>query len=313
LIDALFANYAASVVVTTGVPVTIVAGFNLFYNAPTDITNVVSLTGTDPLFVDPAAGNFRLGAGSPASGAGLSLGLLTDLDGAPRGNPPSIGAYELPAYALTVTTAGTGQGLVTVTPSRTFFGQGSVITLTASPTGTSTFAGWSGAASGLTNPLTITMDSAKTVTATFTLNVPPTADLKLSLRGTPNPAAAGGLVTYTLAVTNTGPALATTVRLTDTLSVSSTFQSLSSPAGWNCQSPAVGATGSVICAAGSLTAGSSAAFTLTVQLGAALPPSTLLSNSAAATSALPDPTTPNTATVTIEIFAYRYYWPFMQR
>jgi uncharacterized repeat protein (TIGR01451 family) len=300
------------VVITTGVPVTTVSLFNFFYNAPTEIiTGPTSLTGTNPLFVDPAADNYRLGAGSPAAGAGYSLGIPTDLDGAPRGDPPSIGAYELPAYALTVTTAGTGQGLVTVAPNRLFFGQGSVVTLTASPTGTSTFAGWSGSASGLTNPLTITMDSAKAITATFTLNVPPTADLKLSLRGAPSQAAAGGLVTYTLTITNTGPDLATTIRLTDTLSVSSTFQSLSSPAGWNCQSPAVGATGSVICATGSLTAGVAATFTLTVQLSATLPASAQVSNTATATSALPDPTTPNTATVTTGIFAYRYYWPFV--
>jgi uncharacterized repeat protein (TIGR01451 family) len=188
-----------------------------------------------------------------------------------------------------------------------------VVTLTAVPTGSSTFAGWSGAASGLTNPRTITMNSARSITATFNLVPPPSADLHLSLLGSPSQSAPGGFVTYTLAVTNTGPAPATTVRLTDTLSVSSAFQSFSAPGGWNCQSPAVGSTGSVVCSTNSLPAGSAATFTLTVQLGGLLPPSALITNTATATSAPLDPTTPNTATAITQIFAYRYYWPFIQR
>ena len=57
----------------------------------------------DPLFVNPAAGDFHLKFGSSCIGAGTASGApATDLDGKPRYAPPSIGAYEgtLPTHVL---------------------------------------------------------------------------------------------------------------------------------------------------------------------------------------------------------------------
>jgi len=51
----------------------------------------------DPLFINPAAGNFRLQAGSPAIDAGVTLAEVTnDFDGInrPQGSGHDIGAYE---------------------------------------------------------------------------------------------------------------------------------------------------------------------------------------------------------------------------
>ncbi len=50
----------------------------------------------NPLYVDPAAGNYVIGASSPAIGAGLGNTYTPQLDlaGVTRPNPPSIGAYE---------------------------------------------------------------------------------------------------------------------------------------------------------------------------------------------------------------------------
>lgn len=45
-----------------------------------------------PLFV--SAADFHLQAGSPCINAGLDVGLTTDYDGQPVGNPPEIGPYE---------------------------------------------------------------------------------------------------------------------------------------------------------------------------------------------------------------------------
>lgn len=84
-------------------------------------------------------------------------------------------------YLLTVSKSGTGQGTVTSSPaginclpyqqtcSASFSG---TVTLTATPYGTSTFTSWSGCTSTNGNICTVTMSSAKTVTATFTGDIP---------------------------------------------------------------------------------------------------------------------------------------------
>jgi hypothetical protein len=83
---------------------------------------------------------------------------------------------SLNTYNLIVSKLGTGSGTVTSLPIGINCGPdcsepytyGQLVTLTATPDGTSIFAGWSGACSGSDN-CTLTMDAAKTVTATFTL------------------------------------------------------------------------------------------------------------------------------------------------
>ncbi len=49
----------------------------------------------DPKFVDYLKDDYHLQGDSPAKGAGVSLpGITTDIEGKPRGVPPSIGCYE---------------------------------------------------------------------------------------------------------------------------------------------------------------------------------------------------------------------------
>ncbi|MBK8430872.1 MAG: hypothetical protein IPL28_06070 [Chloroflexi bacterium] len=50
------------------------------------------------------------------------------------------------------------------------FAASTVVTLTATADLGSTFTGWSGDVLTTTNPITVTMDSAKAITATFALN-----------------------------------------------------------------------------------------------------------------------------------------------
>jgi hypothetical protein len=83
------------------------------------------------------------------------------------------GTQQLP-YILSVLKNGTGSGTVTSTPSGIDCGAdcsesysgGTVVTLTASPDGSSIFAGWSGACSG-TGTCQVTMNSNTTVIASF--------------------------------------------------------------------------------------------------------------------------------------------------
>ncbi|MBK7976643.1 MAG: FG-GAP repeat protein [Deltaproteobacteria bacterium] len=82
--------------------------------------------------------------------------------------------FTLPTYSLSVALGGTGAGTVTSDPAGidcgatcvASFGSGALVTLTAAPAPSSSFAGWSGACDG-TDPCVVTMDAAKTVTATF--------------------------------------------------------------------------------------------------------------------------------------------------
>ncbi|WP_168058585.1 InlB B-repeat-containing protein [Candidatus Manganitrophus noduliformans] len=103
--------------------------------------------------------------------------------------------FTLKTFALSVVKAGTGTGTVTSDPSGIdcgatcsfSFNIGSTVTLTAAPTGNSTFTGWSGACAGTGNCV-VTTDAARSVTATFT--APPTFTLTVSRTG-------NGLVTST--------------------------------------------------------------------------------------------------------------------
>jgi hypothetical protein len=55
------------------------------------------IIGMDPMFIDAAGGDFHLDPQSPAVGAGSPLAELSgDYDGVCFGEPPSIGALELP-------------------------------------------------------------------------------------------------------------------------------------------------------------------------------------------------------------------------
>ncbi|MBP7526935.1 MAG: fibronectin type III domain-containing protein [Syntrophorhabdaceae bacterium] len=71
-------------------------------------------------------------------------------------------------YTLTITKTGTGSGTVTANPSGTVFASGTRVTLTATPSSNSRFAGWSGGCSGTQTTCTGTMSRNVSVTATFT-------------------------------------------------------------------------------------------------------------------------------------------------
>ena len=65
-----------------------------------------------------------------------------------------------------------GSGSVLKTPDETDYAAGTVVTLTALPVVGYHFMGWFGDVTGIANPATITMDGAKTVTASFVADLP---------------------------------------------------------------------------------------------------------------------------------------------
>ena len=78
-------------------------------------------------------------------------------------------------HTLTVTTSGTGSGRVTSSPSgidcgsdcAAAFEEGAMVTLTAAPAAGSVFTGWGGGGCSGTGQCEVTLDMAKTITATF--------------------------------------------------------------------------------------------------------------------------------------------------
>jgi hypothetical protein len=87
----------------------------------------------------------------------------------------------VPTFELSVGVAGSGSGTVSSSPAgidcgstcSAEFEEGTEVTLTASAASDSTFSGYSGACSG-TGPCVVTMDEARSVTATFEKNATPT-------------------------------------------------------------------------------------------------------------------------------------------
>ena len=90
---------------------------------------------------------------------------------------------------LSVTRAGTGTGSVTSSPAgidcgsdcEEKYSSGTLVTLSATPAADATFAGWSGGGCSGTGTCQVTLTSAKSVTATFTLK---THTLKVTKSGT---------------------------------------------------------------------------------------------------------------------------------
>ncbi len=112
----------------------------------------------------------------------------------------------------------------------------------------------------------------------------PTADLAVTKTDSPDPVAVGSTLTYTVNVTNNGPADATGVILTDTLPAGVTFVSATSSQGSCTHSGGI-----VTCTLGTLANGATASVTITVT-----PTTTgILTNAASVTSATPDPQADN--------------------
>ena len=112
------------------------------------------------------------------------------------------------------------------------------------------------------------------------------ADLAITKSDSVDPVIAGNLLTYTLAVSNAGPSDAQNVQVTDTLPAGVTYISDTS----NCvEAPA----GTLTCSLGTLAAGGSSTFDITVAIDPSLANGTVLTNSATVSTTTSDPNSAN--------------------
>jgi uncharacterized repeat protein (TIGR01451 family) len=113
----------------------------------------------------------------------------------------------------------------------------------------------------------------------------PAADLKLTITDAPDPVAVRAELTYTVTVTNGGPAAATEVVLTDSLPADALFVSASATQGTCRRDGKSKRDGVVTCELGGLAAGGSTSVTIVVTPAKAGE----LSNTASVTAREPDP------------------------
>ncbi len=142
-------------------------------------------------------------------------------------------------------------------------------------------------------------------TATTATTVVGSADLTVVLTDAPDPAVAGGNLSYVATLTNGGLSDAQGANIALPLPATTTFVSVAASAGGTCTNPAVGANGTVTCTwAGATVPGAGGARSMTVV--AAVPAltadGTVLSATATAASTTTDPTPANnTATATTTV------------
>jgi len=104
-----------------------------------------------------------------SSWSGDATGTTNPLTVTMNSNKTIIANFtQLPTYTLTVTNVPADGGTVTKSPDATSYPQGSTVTLTATPAYGYVFSSWSGDVTGTTNPVTVTMDGNKAVTANYT-------------------------------------------------------------------------------------------------------------------------------------------------
>nr|WP_257385966.1 ExeM/NucH family extracellular endonuclease [Tahibacter caeni] len=267
---------------------------------------------------DPNTGNESATATTPLT-ASADLGITSSA-------PSSVAAGQTLSYTITVTNAGPSNAsnatVAGAIPASTTFASVSVSGAggwfcTTPPIGSTGNVSCLNADLGpgsSTITLVVTVDPATTAatitgtvnvssatadpapgndSATATTNVTTAADLTVGNTASAASVINGQPITYTLVVNNLGPSAAASVSLTNAIPANTTFTALTSPAGWSCTTPAVGATGTVSCSIASLPPGT-ATFSLTVTVDASAPV-TVISDTATVTSATADPLPGNEA------------------
>jgi len=125
--------------------------------------------------------------------------------------------------------------------------------------------------------------------ATATTLVQNQADLAITKVRTPNTASitSGTNVTYTVQVTNNGPSPANSVTFTDTVPAGLEVVSQSNPAGWSCNTLAVGGNGTITCTKATVANGETATLTVVATVSCSAPNGTVINNTASVSAVSP--------------------------
>ncbi len=101
--------------------------------------------------------------------SGDTTGTVNPFTKIMNGNKSYTATFTINSYTLTIVID--GNGAVVKVPDQPTYTHGSTVQITANPAAAHTFMGWSGDATGLTNPLNVVMNRNKTITATFSINM----------------------------------------------------------------------------------------------------------------------------------------------
>jgi uncharacterized repeat protein (TIGR02543 family) len=149
------------------------------------VANFLLNTHTLSLSANPAAGGTVTGAGTFSSGSSVTATAAANpgytftnwTDGGSsvstnasytfvlNANRTLVANFTANSFTLNVTAT---NGSVVKNPNQASYNSGSTVQLTATPNTGYVFSSWSGDATGSTNPLTVTMNANKNITANFT-------------------------------------------------------------------------------------------------------------------------------------------------
>ncbi|MFD7262149.1 DUF11 domain-containing protein [Streptomyces sp. NPDC059874] len=191
---------------------------------------------------------------------------------------------------------------VTATPGSNSI---SVSGATLSPSGTCTIrVNVTATSTGIKENTTSPVSSGQTLagapaSASITV-VTPVTDLRVALRGAPNPLRPGNVLTYTATVINDGPNPAHQVVLTDQLPGTVTFNSVT-PARGSCTAPPAGNSGTVVCDLGNLASGAQTTVSIQVTVGPFTGSTITNTVSATPVGGIEPDTADNTASYTVSV------------
>ncbi len=142
-----------------------------------EYTLTVNVTGSGTVTKDPDQATYHYGdvvqlTATPSIGwsfsawSGSVTGMVNPVNITIDANETVTATFTQNEYTLTVNTV--GNGTVTRNPDQATYHYGDIVQLTAMPDPGWSFSGWSGDLSGSVNPVNVTIDGNKSVTATFT-------------------------------------------------------------------------------------------------------------------------------------------------